>query len=405
LVVGNPPYGRIGTGKAGAWLAEAGQANMGGHTNLYTLFLMRGLRWTKPGGMLVYIVPASFVAGPYFTGLRAEIVERAEVVRIDLHEQRENLFLGAVQDICILTLRRRVPDAVKEAEKGVIASHDYALGIIDAQGGRRETGSAVALGGGEPWTLPALTPVKALFDPKKAQQSAKTPSTLADYGYRVRVGKVVPTRERKRLHDKRESGDLPLLWASTIRQDGSFDFDASARLGNARWYAPPEGSDVKYNTTMPAVAVQRTSNRDQARRLNAAAIPSAFREKHKRGFVAENHVIVIEALSARPRVAPGKIAALLNAAVVNERFAALCGSFSVSAKLLTRLALPDPADVAALTMGEVEHGMRKLFAGIDDLIVPLQPAGNAQDGVDQARDLRGGAAIDKDARLKRRAVA
>ncbi|PWT74207.1 MAG: hypothetical protein C5B46_04420 [Proteobacteria bacterium] len=404
LVVGNPPYGRIGTKKAGAWLREAGQASMGGHTNLYTLFLMRGLRWTKPGGMLVYIVPASFVAGPYFAGLRAEIVRRAQVVRIDLHEQRENLFLGAVQvDICILTLRRHGKDAVNDAD----ISHDYALGIIDVKGEQRDTGIAVARGGGEPWILPALTPVKAFVDPKKKKRlgAAKTVSTLVDYGYRVRVGKVVPTRERERLHDKRESGDLPLLWASTIRPDGSFEFDASARLGNARWYAPPKGSDVKYNTMMPAVVVQRTSNRDQPRRLNAAAVPPAFREKHKRGFVAENHVIVIEALSERPPVAPGKLAALLNTAVVNERFSALCGSFSVSAKLLARLALPDAADVATLTVTETEHGLRKLFAGIEELIAPSKPAGDTENGVNQMRDLQGSAAIEQDARLKRRAVA
>jgi adenine-specific DNA-methyltransferase len=253
LVVGNPPYGRIGTEKAGAWLTEAGLANMGGHTNLYTLFLMRGLRWTKPGGMLVYIVPASFVAGPYFAGLRAEIVRRAEVARIDLHEQRENLFLGAVQDICILTLRRRGKDAANDAD----TRHDYALSIIDAKGDQRDTGIAVAKGGGEPWILPAMMPVKAFVDPRKKPGTAKASSTLGDYGYRVRVGKVVPTRERKRLRDKYQSGDLPLLGASTIRPDGTFDFDASARLGNARWYAPADGANVKYDNARSSRAADQ----------------------------------------------------------------------------------------------------------------------------------------------------
>ena len=80
--------------------------------------------WLKPGGGLVFVLPPSFVAGPYFAGLRQEIFKRAEVTRIDLHEQRENLFLGAVQDVCLLTLRRR------EESHHYIGdlSHTYQLG-------------------------------------------------------------------------------------------------------------------------------------------------------------------------------------------------------------------------------------------------------------------------------------
>jgi hypothetical protein len=44
----------------------------------------------------------------------------------------------------------------------------------------------------------------------------------------VRVGKVVPTRERRRLHQRRKAGDIPLVWASVIRPNGKFDFDAAA---------------------------------------------------------------------------------------------------------------------------------------------------------------------------------
>lgn len=400
LVVGNPPYGKIGSEQVDERVTDAGLANIGGHTNLYALFLMRSLAWTKPGGGLVFVLPTSFVAGPYFSGLREEILKRAEVMRIDLHEQRENLFLGAVQDICVLSLRRRS----KDLARGAAAEHTYELGVIDAAGERRKAGAARARAEGEPWTLPASTEIKAFVAPKKtgAHQAVHT---LGDYGYRVRVGKVVPTRERKRLHDKREAGDLPLLWASTIRPDGSFDFDASARLENERWYSPPDPKKMQYNTTLPAVVVQRTSNRDQARRLNAAAVPKAFRKKHKRGFVAENHVIVLEALTSNPRIAPGKLAAVINAAVVNERFSTVCGSFSVSAKLLQRLALPDPADVARLPLADLEQGLRPLFAGIADVLSPSQTAGNAKDAIDEPGDLSGGGAVHEHAGLKRRAVA
>lgn len=398
LVVGNPPFGKIGSERATTLLKSGEPGNMGGHTNLYALFLMRSLGWVKPGGGLVFVLPTSFVAGPYFASLRQQVLRQAEVVRIDLHEQRENLFLGAVQDICLLSLRRRATDETGGGEQ------EYELGVIDAKGARRSTGSAVAKSDGEPWMLPVAHQVKVFASPASSSAEAHAAYTLSDYGYRVRVGKVVPTRERKRLHSTRKRGDLPLLWASTIRPDGSFDFKASDRLGNARWYSPPDPGAMQYNTTQPAVALQRTSNRDQARRLNAASIPAKFRAAHKKGFVAENHVIVIEALRAKPRVSPKKLAMLLNAAVVNERFSAVCGSFSVSAKLLQRLALPDPASVSKLRKPEIEHGLRKLFAGIIELLVS-DAARNPQDAIDKTGNLRRSAAIDKDAGLKRRATA
>jgi adenine-specific DNA-methyltransferase len=400
LIVGNPPFGKLGSKRATALLKDGEPGNMGGHTNLYALFLMRSLGWVKPGGGLVFVLPTSFVAGPYFASLRKQVLKQAEVVRIDLHEQRENLFLGAVQDICLLSLRRRMADVSGGADD----EQEYELGVIDAKGARRPTGSAVAKCDGEPWLLPVAHEVKVFASPITRSGEPYAAFTLSDYGYRVRVGKVVPTRERKRLHAARQRGDLPLLWASTIRPDGSFDFTAADRIGNARWYSPPDPGTMRYNTTRPAAVLQRTSNRDQARRLNAASIPAKFMTAHKKGFVAENHVIVIEAVRATPRISPKKVAMLLNAGVVNERFSAVCGSFSVSAKLLQRLALPDPALVSKLRKPEIEHGLRKLFAGIRELLVS-DAAGNAQDAVDKTGDLRRGTAINKHAGLKRRAIA
>ena len=400
LIIGNPPFGRIGSERATTLLKNDEPGNIGGHTNLYALFLIRSLGWIKPGGGLVFVLPTSFVAGPYFASLRNEVLKHAEVSRIDLHEQRDNLFLGAVQDICVLSLRKR-----EVSETSYIGhKQEYELGIIDAKGSRRITGSAVARSEGEPWLLPVAHEVKVFAASARKSSEVGAPFTLSDYGYRVRVGKVVPTRERKRLHALRERGDLPLLWASTIRPNASFDFTASDRIGNARWYCPPDSVVMQYSTTRPAVILQRTSNRDQPRRLNAASVPAKFRIAYRKGFVAENHVIVIESLRVKPLVSPRKVAMLLNSSVVNERFSAVCGSFSISAKLLKRLALPNPASVSNLRKHEIEHGLRTLFAGIDEPLVS-NAAGNAQNTVDKPGDLCRGAAVDKNAGLKRRAVA
>ena len=287
LVIGNPPYGKVRDRLDEQVLKAFGHANLGGHTNLYSLFLLRGLNWLKPGGGLVFVLPTSFVAGPYFAGLRHEVFSRAFVEKIDLHEQRENLFLGAIQDICVLVLRRR-----EESDDGTAeTSHPYELGYIDADGMRTRRGTGLARSEGEPWMLPVAHEVHVFARRTDSSLSSEGKAfTLSDYGYRTRVGKVVPTRERKRLHMKRRKGDMPLLWASSIRPDGSFDFEAARRLKNALWYCPPNEGSFAYASTGPTVIVQRTSNRNQSRRLNAAMIPKPFRDEYADGFVAENHV-------------------------------------------------------------------------------------------------------------------
>ena len=405
LVIGNPPYGKVQDRLEDKILKAAGRANLGGHTNLYSLFLLRGLNWLKPGGGLVFVLPTSFVAGPYFAGLRHEVFSRAFVERIDLHEQRQNLFLGAIQDICLLVLRRR-----EEGDDGTAeTSHPYELGYIGADGMRARRGTGLARSEGEPWMLPVAHEVRVFAGGTDSALSNEGKAfTLSDYGYQIRVGKVVPTRERKRLHMKRRKGDMPLLWASSIRPDGSFDFEAARRLKNALWYCPPNEGSVAYASTGPTVIVQRTSNRNQSRRLNAAMIPKPFRNEHADGFVAENHVIVIEAMTVRPALPPSILVKMLNARATNERFSAVSGTFSVSAKLLQRLALPDPESVRALESSRFEHGLRKLFDELGDILTHAESSKASRDTentVDKPRDLESGLTVNEDSRLERGAIA
>jgi adenine-specific DNA-methyltransferase len=397
LVVGNPPYGRVRSRVGPKTLEAAGLANNGGHTNFYSLFLMRALDCVKPGGGLVFVLPTSFVAGPYFSGLRQEILDRADVVRIDLHEQRENLFVGAVQDVCLLTLRRHTTAIGR-------THHCYDVGLVDSNGLQKSIGSAETPTNGEPWMLPVAADRPIIIPSRLAPESARC-FTLADYGYLIRVGKVVPTRERAYLYTSRCKDALPLLWASCVRPDGSFAFEGGMRSSNPRWYKAPTDQQ-NYTTRRPCVLVQRTSNRDQHRRLYAAPVSAEFLDQHKRrGFIAENHVIVLEAAGEKPLVSPMVLAALLNTSVVNERFSAISGTFSVSAKLLARLAFPDPTALPHTVTSKFAAKVGQAFARIDGILVPSDAARNAQHGFNKARDLRGSATINQNAGLKRESLA
>lgn len=370
VVIGNPPYGRVLDRLPLAVLKRAGDAANGGHTNLYSLFILRALDWVRPRGGLVFILPTSFVAGPYFSGLRMEILRRAKVVSIDVHDQRENLFLGAVQDICVLTLARR------EVGEQPRTGETYELGFIDAHGHRHLAGKGLALIDGEPWLLPVGSTASASKEKTARRRSKRTLKhdrhwVLEDYGYTMKVGKVVPTRERTRLRTKPEARALPLLWASDVRPSGNFVFRGSERSPAAGWFLPYKKDKLKYLTRSTAVLVQRSSNREQKRRLNAAAVPKAFVKKvGKKGYVAENHVIVLETKEKRPLLSAPKVVLLLHSRIVNERFSAVSGTFNVSATLLRRLSLPDPEKLQDKRVLKSASKLRKLFESLPDILVP-----------------------------------
>jgi adenine-specific DNA-methyltransferase len=127
----------------------------------------------------------------------------------------------------------------------------------------------------------------------------------------------------------------PLIWAKAITPEGTFDFQRGAAFKGYGWAdAPP---DAPYVVRTACVAVQRTSSRGHKRRLNAAAISKAFIKKHD-GIIAENHVILL--LPKSPDAAsPESLAEVLNNAAASAALDRVCGSASISVRLLERIEL------------------------------------------------------------------
>jgi adenine-specific DNA-methyltransferase len=93
--------------------------------------------------------------------------------------------------------------------------------------------------------------------------------------------------------------------------------------------------------------LQRTTAKEQSRRLIAAEMPASFVEKHG-AVVVENHLNMIRPVNGTPCVSPAALAALLNTAVVDELFRCINGSVAVSAYELEALPLPSPEAMAAI---------------------------------------------------------
>lgn len=327
-IIGNPPYGRILRPRA--MLLERYSAVIAdGYVNLYALFVEQSLQWVRPGGVVCLIIPISFVGGPYFAALRERILQSASVLRLDLIDKRSDVFLDVLYDLCVIVLRKNGGPGRPSTPKSSllrIGEPDLDLGLIDlpVQLDRRV------------WVLPDVKDNNALFRPGF--------ETLADYGYLTKTGYFVWNREKRRYRTgvRRRAGEIPLFSAHNVRANkrcAPID-DETKTFGFAK--IPKSSTAIVHSD---AVILQRTSNRRQKRRLIAAIV------RHKdaigrRGFVTENHTIIIVPDPAKRRTLPlGTVCRLLNTAAVDARFRRISGSVSVSTKALRELPLPAAADV------------------------------------------------------------
>lgn len=327
-VIGNPPYGRI-LRPTSATLKRYRPVIADGYVNLYALFVEHALQWVRPGGVISLIIPVSFVGGPYFAELRKRILQTASVLRLDLIDKRSDVFLDVLYDLCVLVLRRNGGPGRPAAPKTAllrVGKPDLDLGTLDLP----------PLPDNRVWVLPDGGETSALFRPGFA--------TLGDYGYLAKTGYFVWNREkhRYRVGRKPRATEVPLFWAHNVRankQAAPLDGDDGS-IGFAKI---PQSSTAIVRSD--AIILQRTSNRRQKRRL-IAGIVRQMDAIGGRGFVSENHTIIIVPDPAKAQVLPLRtVCRLLNSSAVDARFRRISGSVSVSTKALRELPLPAAADV------------------------------------------------------------
>ena len=336
LVVGNPPYGRI---TLSSKLRKTFRRSLYGHANLYGVFTDLALRFTRPGGVIAYVTPTSFLAGKYFKALRGLLGREAPPVDIDFIGERKGVFADVLQEALLATYQRG-------GNPGVGRVH-YTSGGPD---GSIKTTTAGAFklpeNPDQPWLMPRTEAQDALVN-----QISMLPYRLADYGYTVSTGPLVWNRHKSSLRNQPGKGRYPLVWAESVRSEGVFEFRAEKR--NHKPYFEPKADENWVVTDFPCVLLQRTTAKEQFRRLIAAELPTAFIKEH--GAVAiENHLNMIKPLNGAPRVAPAALAVLLNSNVVDQVFRCINGSVAVSAYELGALPLPPPED-----MKEIEWLMKK----------------------------------------------
>jgi adenine-specific DNA-methyltransferase len=356
LVVGNPPYGRV---RLSAFMRERYKRSLYGHANLYGVFTDLALRWTAPGGIIAYVTPTSFLAGEYFKALRSLLAREAPPVAVDFIEARKGVFEGVLQETMLATYRRNWP-ARKTMVHYVTVSPD---------------GDAKVSRAGE-FRLPKAAPSAPWLMPRSADHScliealARMKSRLVDWGYKVSTGPLVWNRHKDQLRGRAGKDTLPLIWAEAIAGPGQFVFRANKR--NHEPYFKMQAGDDWLRIDRPCVLLQRTTAKEQSRRLIAAASPLDLIAEYG-GVVVENHLNMVRPLNGEPNVSPAALAAVLNSEIADLAFRCISGSVAVSAFELEALPLPPPPEMKSIESllaraakpETIERRLRMLYLGED----------------------------------------
>ena len=211
-----------------------------------------------------------------------------------------------------------------------------------------------------PWLAPREPAHVGLI---KAAEGMAT--RLADWGYGVSTGPLVWNRFKPQMRARAGRGLHPLIWAEAVTADGRFIFRANKR--NHAPYFKPELGDGWLVVDRSCVLVQRTTAKEQDRRLIAAELSQAFIDAHG-GVVVENHLNMVRTIGAA-KVSPAAVAAVLNSDIVDQVFRCISGSVAVSAFELESIPLPPASAMATIeklvakgaSRGTVEKSLRALY--------------------------------------------
>lgn len=321
LVIGNPPYGRTTLSPP---LREKFARSLFGHANLYGVFTDLALRLCKSGGVISYVTPTSFLGGQYFKALRTLLCEQAPARAIDFVLGREGVFDNVLQETALTTYRKDANASSVSVSQVTTDAHDKATVTsigdyrLDANGG--------------PWLLPRSMEQATFFSALR-----KMSTRLENLGYGVSTGPLVWNRYKTQLKSEiRGKQVYPLIWAESI---ASGDFAFSAQKKNHTQAIEVFENQPHLLTKTACVLVQRTTSKEQARRLVCAVLPADFLKQYG-AAVIENHVNAIYQKNSDSPIALETIAVLLNSKAVDTAFRCISGSVAVSAYELNEIPLP-----------------------------------------------------------------
>ncbi len=332
LIIGNPPYGKITLSPE---QREKYSRSLFGHANMYGLFADMAVRWVKPDGMIAYVTPTSFLGGQYFKALRRLLSDEVYPVLMEFIDERSGVFFNVLQETMLAIYKKKLRSKRVKVNLLNVSSLANTLSV-DKVGY-----FSVPEDPSDPWMIPRKNEQVAIL--KRAKEM---PHRLEDHGFTVSTGQLVWNRHKGQIKSDPGSDRLPLIWAESILPSGKFEFRSEKRNHKPYFELLPGQS---FLTTMErCVLVQRTTSKEQSKRINAAAIPQEFLDKNPAGVVVENHVNILRAKSEGAVALLDAISCVLNSKVIDRVFRCISGSVAVSAYELQSIPLPSPLEMEAI---------------------------------------------------------
>lgn len=324
LVIGNPPYGKV---KQTAAIRTRYNESQYGHPNLYGLFTHLSTELAAKKGIVALVTPTSFLSGEYFKNLRRLLRDRVQPVEMDFVDVRKDVFDGVLQETMLTVYEKNKCTSVREVKINELTTMKQA-GVVHVPIGAVTLPAASTA----PWII-ARSPNQIAVVHAMESMSAR----LNDWGYSVSTGPLVWNRHKPQFKDRTGRDRLPVIWAESIRQEGTFEFRAE-KNNHQPYFRILKGDDWLV-VRKPCILLQRTTAKEQEKRLVAAALPAAYLSK---GVVIENHLNMILPINGKPLVPPELLSVFLNSKAANHAFKAISGSVAVSAYELESFPLPDP---------------------------------------------------------------
>jgi hypothetical protein len=199
----------------------------------------------------------------------------------------------------------------------------------------------------------------------------ETSLSSPEIGFKTRTGPIVWNRLKDHLSDENED-TVPLLWSNEV---GRYRFQRQPGKNGGRTHLKRTPRTAPLLSTQPAILVQRTTAREQPRRL-VAAYPEAFLVRQKE-YAVENHLNCVVQVDPTSPVSAWYVLGLLNSKLYDYVFRILNGSTQVSATELDLL--PIPIQVAPFLQGAVmgramalqQHWDDQIDAEVDNVVFSI----------------------------------
>jgi adenine-specific DNA-methyltransferase len=325
VIIGNPPYGKI---KLEESLRSKYKESLYGHANLYGLFTQIAIQQIKRGGVIAYVTPTSFLAGEYFKNLRQLLATKTSPRVFDFVTFRKGVFDDVLQETMLATYKASEYNDKEVAINEIHSEPEKPLEVTPIGKFKLPENTS------DIWILP-----RNQEQSKLVYAMERMTCKIKDWGYEVKTGPLVWNRHKLQLSDFSGNNAYPLIWAEAITSEGKFIWKADKK--NHTLFFNFKKGDEWLLTNYQCILLQRTTAKEQQRRLIAAILPKSVVNKYK-AVVIENHINLIKPIKENPTVSLKLLHSFLNSIAADTAFRCISGSVAVSAYELETMPVPNP---------------------------------------------------------------